>query len=375
MSISTDISTKLNPKEFDDEFFEWEERDEKVPYLNHCIAGSLAGVVEHTILFPFDSIKTHMQTLKKKNNFWEVARDLYQAGGIKRFWRGVTAVATGCIPAHACYFSVYEISKKFILENIKSEKYQQFSYALTGASATLIHDFILTPTDTMKQRMQIAPSHLKNYRKLVKLTYQNEGLQAFYRSYPLTVFMNVPNAAILVGINETLKHNYKPEGGHTIFSYIACAFIAGATAASCTVPLDNIKTRLQTQNFLKYLKTLETDEHACLFKDREASRASHSSFPSKLAKDAAKNMTARAFSTIPPEHCDPCISLQSDKIAPFRFKDAVKIGKTIYVEQGVKGLFKGALPRVITMAPASAISWTTYELMKNWLAKQQKVRY
>lgn len=39
--------------------------------------------------------------------------------------------------------------------------------------------------------------------------------------------MNVPNAAILVGVNETLKHNYKPEKGHTIFSYILCAFTAG----------------------------------------------------------------------------------------------------------------------------------------------------
>lgn len=143
-----------------------------------------------------------MQTLKKKNNFWEVARDLYRAEGLKRFWRGVTAVATGCIPAHASYFTVYELSKKFILENVKTEKYQQFAYGLTGATATLIHDFILTPMDSnhicfygnhliffvaMKQRMQIAPSHLKNYRKLINLTYKNEGFQAFYRSYPLTV--------------------------------------------------------------------------------------------------------------------------------------------------------------------------------------------
>lgn len=142
-----------------------------------------------------------------------------------------------------------------------------------------------------------------------------------------------------------------------------------------TVPLDNIKTRLQTENFIRYLKTLENDELACPFKDKEykeAMRASHSSFPSKLIKDA-KNLNWRAFSTIPPEYCDPCISLQSDRVAPFKFRDAVKIGKVIYAEEGIRGLFKGAVPRVITMAPASAISWTTYELMKNWLAKKRAV--
>lgn len=57
--------------EFDEDFFEWEERDESISYLNHCIgtqftqlsllihnlAGSIAGVVEHVLLLPFDSIK------------------------------------------------------------------------------------------------------------------------------------------------------------------------------------------------------------------------------------------------------------------------------------------------------------------------------
>lgn len=89
-----------------------------------------------------------MQTLKKNNQFWEVAKDLYRTEGIKRFYRGVTAVATGCIPAHACYFTVYELSKKFILDNVKTDKYQHFSYGLTGATATLIHDLILTPVDS-----------------------------------------------------------------------------------------------------------------------------------------------------------------------------------------------------------------------------------
>lgn len=102
--------------------------------------------------------------------------------------------------------------------------------------------FLFNNIIAMKQRMQIAPKNLKNYRKLVKLTYKNEGIQAFYRSYPVTLvkyfimlnltscnlkFMNVPHAAILIGINETLKHSYKPEGGHSILSYLLCASIAG----------------------------------------------------------------------------------------------------------------------------------------------------
>ena len=33
------------------------------------------------------------------------------AGGFKRLWRGVQAMFLGCIPAHALYFSSYEIIK------------------------------------------------------------------------------------------------------------------------------------------------------------------------------------------------------------------------------------------------------------------------
>ena len=40
---------------------EWEEWDGQSPFLHHCIAGSIAGVAEHTLLYPVDTVKTHMQ--------------------------------------------------------------------------------------------------------------------------------------------------------------------------------------------------------------------------------------------------------------------------------------------------------------------------
>ena len=39
--------------------------------------------------------------------------------------------------------------------------------------------------------------------------------------------MNVPNAAITVSANETLKIWFRPKDGHNIFSYLACAAAAG----------------------------------------------------------------------------------------------------------------------------------------------------
>jgi len=39
--------------------------------------------------------------------------------------------------------------------------------------------------------------------------------------------MNVPQAAAIVSVNESLKVLYRPEKGHNILTYFLCAGIAG----------------------------------------------------------------------------------------------------------------------------------------------------
>ena len=78
----------------------------------------------------------------------------------------------GCIPAHALYFSSYESIKSICLDhnhnnnnsnnNNGKETSQQHHVGIdtlsplqamaAGGVATLLHDFIMTPMDTMKQR-------------------------------------------------------------------------------------------------------------------------------------------------------------------------------------------------------------------------------
>lgn len=37
---------------------------------------------------------------------------LYRDEGLFRFWKGAEVIASGCIPAHAAYFTVYEYLKR-----------------------------------------------------------------------------------------------------------------------------------------------------------------------------------------------------------------------------------------------------------------------
>ena len=85
---------------------DWEEwNPEKISFLNHMIAGSLAGLAEHVTIYPIDTIKTHVQCeqcgkVGHFNEVWVCAERLIRKEGVFRLWRGVSSMFTGCIPGN-----------------------------------------------------------------------------------------------------------------------------------------------------------------------------------------------------------------------------------------------------------------------------------
>jgi len=55
-----------------------------------------------------------------------------------------------------------------------------------------------------------------------------------------------------------------------------------------------------------------------------------------------------------------------------KYRDIMSTARTILREEGLRGFVKGVVPRIIAQAPASAISWTAYEMMKK-LLKSSKI--
>ena len=60
-----------------------------------------------------------------------------------RLWRGAQAMALGCVPAHALYFSSYEMIKAFFLQrqnDASSNNLGALGSSIAGAAAALCHD-------------------------------------------------------------------------------------------------------------------------------------------------------------------------------------------------------------------------------------------
>lgn len=98
-------------------------------------------------MYPFDTVKTFLQSFTAESTSRHAANEASMIGVLRtvsfgRLWRGVQAMAIGCIPAHAMYFSSYEMIKEIFLKRQKddSKNLGALGSSVAGAAAALSHD-------------------------------------------------------------------------------------------------------------------------------------------------------------------------------------------------------------------------------------------
>ena len=161
--------------------------------------------------------------------------------------------------------------------------------------------------------MQIQNSS-KMYRSMIdcaRYVYKQEGLRAFYISYPTTLSMTVPFTALQFLAYESMSTMLNPGKDYDPLTHCLAGGVAGGFAAGLTTPMDVIKTMLQT----------------------------------------------RGSST------DPQV----------RNVDGFAAGcRLLYQREGFRGFFKGVRPRVVTTMPSTAICWSAYEFCKYVMMQNPK---
>jgi solute carrier family 25 iron transporter 28/37 len=332
--------------------------------------------------------------------------------GIQRLFRGVQSMFVGCIPAHALYFSSYEIIKTMSLEYNKSNSSSTHCHGtmdgyqamIAGGVATFLHDVVMTPMDTMKQRMQLG--HYTSLRDAFEsivfgdmreggMRAGGEGWWGLYRSFPITLVTNVPYGMIMMGTNEWLRgmlehgmygashlrhiagsdneHREQPFHFSTI---VLSGMGAGAVAAAMTAPLDRIKTRLQTQRMGMVLPPAMTGGGTAIMEEHALAAAigEPKACPKMAMEDVKRtlfpsNSLVTAKPTATGSHHIPMKghALNQTPFAKTFYTTPFEAFRSILQEEGPRGLFRGTIPRLALHAPSVAISWTAYELAKDWL--------
>jgi hypothetical protein len=171
--------------------------------------------------------------------------------------------------------------------------------------------------------------------------------------------MNAPYAIATVMVNENIKKVIKPkERKFKFLSYFFCAATAGAIAATLTCPMDNIKTKLQTQ-----VTRSGCDKLDALIKENKIQvDTDHNN------KSNTKTKPYNTYTSYSKPDCNP-----EQPSSQIKYKNILSTMRYIYNEDGFfRGFFKGLTPRVLSTAPSCAISWVTYEAIKHLLSKEKK---
>ncbi|KAF7370756.1 Mitochondrial carrier [Mycena sanguinolenta] len=272
----------------------------------NMLAGALAGISEHAVMYPVDSIKTRMQVFSASpvavySGVGNAFSRISSTEGMRALWRGVSSVVLGAGPAHAVHFGTLEAVKELAGGNRGGP--QWLATSLAGASATIAADALMNPFDVIKQRMQVHKSEFRSVFTCASVVFKNEGLAAFYVSYPTTLAISIPFNAIQYTVYEQVKRVMNPTHEYSPSTHITAGAVAGAVAAAVTTPLDVAKTILQTRGTSQ----------------------------------------------------DPRIRNVSGMM------DALRI---IGAKDGLKGYSRGLTPRVLTIMPSTALCWLSYEFFK-----------
>lgn len=267
----------------------------------HAFSGALAGICVSCCLHPVDTIKTVTQSCRaEQKSIFYIGKSIVSDRGFPGLYRGITTNIACSAPISAVYTYTYESVKAALLPYLPKD-YYSFAHCVGGGCASIATSFIFTPSERIKQQMQVG-SHYRNCWDVLVGIIRNGGLSSLYAGWIAVLCRNIPHSMIKFYTYESLKQVMPSSSiqSHT-FQTLMCGGLAGTTAALFTTPFDVIKTRLQTQI--------------------PGSRSQYDSVPHAL----------------------------------------YKISKT----EGLKGLYRGLTPRLIMYMSQGSLFFASYEFFKS----------
>lgn len=178
------------------------------PALIHMGSAVLAGAVSDIICNPMFVVRTRLQTealhqLDNHSNtgsrgaiklsMIQTARGLYQDGGARIFWRGMSANLMG-LSHVAVQFPVYEILK---LKLAHTKKQPSAVDLLIASGLSKMTASLLTyPHEVIRSRMMDSRSASVRFTTTCRRIYAKEGMIGFYAGLPISLIRVIPNTCI-----------------------------------------------------------------------------------------------------------------------------------------------------------------------------------
>ncbi|CAG9460986.1 unnamed protein product [Pedinophyceae sp. YPF-701] len=292
--------------------------DSAPPWWGSAVAGPASGLASRLATYPSDTIKARMQiqgtglTTGRYSGLVSAVSTILRADGPAGLYRGFLPVMGGVLPANAAYFSGYELGKVAVAwADPNSMLPTALRDGVAGVVAQGLSGAVWTPVDLIKERIQVAgflradgAAASASPADVVRAALREKGFLGLFRGYWINNSVWFPWGLIYAGSYERCKRSL-------------------ADALDRTGPEDLP--------------------------------------PWAFAFSAAAASAVGAVATHPLDVIKTRIQVLPDA-GGSRWR-AWGVARRLVQQEGVLGVFDGAVARLWVMAPGSAVGWMVYEMV------------
>ncbi len=206
-------------------------------YTQNILMPTVVGLSEHGLTLGLRTIIDHKQYNTSYTSINTIVKDIYTKKGSLGFFKGCVPLLTSVGASHSALFYCLQKSRE---QNV-SEKTQM----LWGAAGKFLHDAMIVPGDTIRQRCNLLNLTVA---QSIKNIYQTRGTIGFFYGLLPSLMISIPSGSIEFYTVNKFSSLY---GSNGMFLYGA---IAGIVSSLITSPIDIIKTKYQVDGNLKNLR-------------------------------------------------------------------------------------------------------------------------
>lgn len=272
------------------------------------LASAAAGCFSRCFVHPMDTLRTRLMASAGATTLRAAFRQIAARDGPRGFYRGFAVSVALQAPAVATYLTTYDVAKAAS----PLPPHAPATHLAAGLAAEAVSAVFWVPMEVVKQRAQLRSGPAGATAAVVRDLLRAEGPAALFRGYGLTLGVFGPYAMVYFVAYERFKKMAGKRDARPLPTPVvaACASAAGAIAGGITTPLDVIKTRIQTQG------------------------------------DVATR--------------------QGGLVRPRAYRGTWHAVRVIAAEEGLRGFAKGLWARVLWIMPGTAITFSTFEFLKQY---------
>ena len=191
-----------------------------------------------------DLILFPLDTLKTR---LQSEQGFIKSGGFNGIYKGLGSVLAGSIPAAAVFFIVYEGFKSFYAEYPPGSSAEAAVQAVASTLGAVAACVVRVPVEIVKQRSQVSLEADQSSLSVFRSTLAREGVRGLYRGLKITAIRDSAFSLLEFPIWEQMKTAYALNMGMLKtppFPAACLGAVAGAIAGFSTTPIDVAKTQM-----------------------------------------------------------------------------------------------------------------------------------